>query len=111
MTLRDRLLQALEQCDIDALIQNPVAAMSILTLYSSSCHELAQETLTPNRNKALIGVSLYSFFKDSHLPPSLVMARLAGLFAAEPVSNYARFDIDIIITELHDLSRSSSRPQ
>jgi predicted transcriptional regulator len=108
-SLRERLLYILQQCDIDLLIKNPVAAMSILTMYTSSWHELVQETLTPSRNRALIGVSLYSFFKDSHLPPSLVMERLASLFVTEPASIYARFDIEILINELHDLSDGSSR--
>lgn len=108
-TLHDRLLQAVSLCDIDTLIKNPVAAMSLLTVYSSSCHELIQETLIPSRTRVLVGISLYGFFKDSHLPPSLVMERLASLFEVEPASNYARFDIENLITELHDLSRVSSR--
>lgn len=109
LSLHDKLLSALAECDLDTLMNNPVAAMSILTLYCSSCHELIQETLTPSRSRALVGVSLYSFFKDSHLPPSLVMQRLASLFSIEPTSNYARFDIDTLITELRDLCTSSSR--
>ena len=106
-TLKARMLEMLSEVDVDALLSNPVASMSILTLYCSSCHELIQESLTPSRNRALVGVSLYSYFKDSHLPPSLVMQRLSSLFADEPTSNYARFDIDTLITELHDLWRSA----
>lgn len=104
-SLHHRLVQELQEIDVNALMQNPLTAVSIMTLYCPSIDELMKEAITPSRMRSLVGVSLQYFFKESHLTPQLALERLSTLFKEEPKSNFARFDIQILISELQSFSK------
>ena len=104
LTLKGRLLETLRLVDLNSLVKDPAISMIYLTLYTESSEDLIRESIAPSRSRQILAVSLQSFFKQSHLTPTLVMERLAGVFQKEPISNYAKHDIEIIIRELLDLS-------
>lgn len=104
-TTRSELVAMLKNVDINEILKNPVTQMAVVPLYCASIDNLMQEVLVPSRDRALVGVTLVHFFKESNLEPHLAMERLAGLFANEPPSNFARFDIITLITEMQSLAK------
>lgn len=103
VSTKEQLVQLMVQMDVDSILTNPLAKITIMTMYTSSSHELIKEVLTPSRVRSLVGVSLERFFHESHLSPSLTLSRLSELFDQEPASNYARHDIETLIQEFRML--------
>lgn len=104
-TTHSELVAMLKAVNVDEILKNPVTQMAVVPLYCASIDNLMQEVLIPSRNRTLVGVTLVHFFKESNLDPHLAMQRLAGLFANEPSSNFARFDIITLITEMRSLAQ------
>lgn len=104
-TTRSELVSTLKSVNVNEILKNPVTQMAVVPLYCASIDNLMQEVLVPSRDRALVGVTLTHFFKESNLDPHLAMERLAGLFVSEPSSNFARFDITTLITEIRSLAK------
>lgn len=104
-TMRDELLKMVQECDLDTLVKSPTVQMAMLPLYCASIDNLMQEVLAPSRIRSLVGVTVHHYFKESNLPPSLALERLAGLFTTEPDSNFARYDVATLISEFRLLAK------
>lgn len=95
------------QVDVDSVVRSPVCSLAIVPLYCSSCSYLFDEIVAPTKLKReLVGVQLSTFFKDSHLPPSLIMERIYALIKDTKLSNYAQHDLQILMDEFSKLVNS-----
>ena len=92
------------EVDVDSVVRSPVFSLAIVPLYCSSCNYLFDEIVAPTKlQRELVGVQLSTFFKDSHLPPSLIMERIYAIIKDTKLSNYAQHDLQILMDEFSKL--------
>lgn len=97
------LKKAVELVDLDEAVSDPAIGCLYLTLYTETSDDLVRERVSPINHRNLVAVSLYSYFKNSNLTPTLTMERLIKITYPVNLSGYAKHDITVITENLLQL--------
>ena len=93
--------ELLTKVDVDAVLSDPVKKRVVFISRSSNIDQLLSAAHGQVKlNHSTVAVSLYDYFKSTHLPPSVCLQRLSAVSTNGVINSMVELDISDLVAAL-----------